>query len=232
MIDVYTWPTPNGHKVHILLEELELPYTVHPININKGEQFSPEFLAISPNNRIPVVVDSNGPGGKPYTVFESGAILMYFADKTGKLMPTETSARYEVIQWLMFQMGNIGPMFGQANHFRGYAPETIPYAVDRYTNEAGRLYWVLERRLADREFLAEAYSIADIALFPWAREPARRGQDEAEFPNVMRWVKTIAERPAVQRGLAVLADQRRDPNKGMDEETRRNMFGEAQYRRR
>ncbi len=232
MIDVYTWPTPNGHKIHILLEELELPYTVRPININKGEQFSAEFLAVSPNNRIPAVVDHDGPGGEPYSLFESGAIMMYFADKTGKLMPTETAARYDVIQWLMFQIGNIGPMFGQANHFRGYAPKTIPYAVDRYTNEAGRLYWVLERRLAEREFLAGAYSIADIAVYVWAREPARRGQDAAEFPNVMRWVDAISDRPAVQRGLEVLAEQRRDPNKGMDEETRRNMFGEAQYQRR
>jgi GST-like protein len=232
MIDVYTWPTPNGHKIHILLEELELPYTVHPINIHKGEQFSPEFLAISPNNRIPAVVDPYGPGGKPYALFESGAIMMYFADKTGKLMAMEIGARYEVIQWLMFQMGNIGPMFGQANHFRGYAPESIPYAVDRYTNEAGRLYWVLERRLSGREFLTNSYSIADIAVFTWAREPARRGQEETEFPNVMRWVKTIANRPAVQRGLKILDDHRRDPKAVIDDETRRNLFGYNQYQRR
>jgi len=233
MIDLYTWPTPNGHKVHIMLEECGLPYTVHPININKGDQFDPDFLLISPNNKMPAIVDHNGPDGAPYPLFESGAILMYLAEKTGQFMPTSMAARYTVVQWLMFQMGGVGPMFGQANHFRNYAPEKIPYAVDRYTNEAGRLYRVLEKRLGETEYLAgNDYSIADIATFPWVREPDRRGQEVAELPNVKRWIDAIAARPAVQRGLEVLAEFRRKPGAELDEETRRNMFGDAQYQKR
>jgi len=231
MIELYTWPTPNGHKVHIMLEETGLPYTVNAININKGDQFDPEFLKISPNNKMPAIVDPDGPDGKPYSLFESGAILMYLAEKTGKFMPSEMAARYQVIQWLMFQMGGIGPLLGQAHHFRQYAPEKIPYAIDRYTNEAGRLYGVLERRLAEVEYLAGDYSIADMAAFPWTRSHERQGQNLDDFPNVKRWFAAINARPAVERALKVLAD-RRKPNFEKDEEARKNLFGAAQYERR
>ena len=168
MIDLYTWPTPNGHKIHIMLEELELPYNVIPIDIGAGDQFKPEFLAISPNNKMPAIIDQDGPGGTPYSMFESGAILIYLAEKTGRFMPSETRARFEVLQWIMFQMGHIGPMLGQNHHFRRYAPEKIPYAIERYTNEAARLYGVLNKRLEGREYLVGDYSIADIANYPWA----------------------------------------------------------------
>ncbi|MBC8337225.1 MAG: glutathione S-transferase N-terminal domain-containing protein [Rhodospirillales bacterium] len=231
MIELYTWPTPNGHKVHIMLEETGLPYTVNAININKGDQFDPEFLKISPNNKMPAIVDPDGPDGKPYSLFESGAILMYLAEKTGKFMPSEMAARYQVIQWLMFQMGGIGPLLGQAHHFRQYAPEKIPYAIDRYTNEAGRLYGVLERRLAEVEYLAGDYSIADMAAFPWTRSHERQGQNLDDFPNVKRWFAAINARPAVERALKVLAD-RRKPNFEKDEEARKNLFGAAQYEKR
>lgn len=233
MIELYTWPTPNGHKVHIMLEECGLPYSVHPIDINKGDQFDPEFLKFSPNNKMPAIIDTDGPDGAPYPLFESGAILMYLAEKTGMFMPLLPAARFTVIQWLMFQMGGIGPMFGQANHFRSYAPEKIPYAIERYTNEAGRLYRVLETRLGESPYLAgHEYTIADMATYPWVREPERRGQDIAEFPNVKRWIGAIGARPAVQRGLAVLAEHRRVPGAPLSEETRRNMFGAAQYQKR
>ena len=231
MIELYTWPTPNGHKVHIMLEETGLPYTVNAININKGDQFDPEFPKISPNNKMPAIVDPDGPDGKPYSLFESGAILMYLAEKTGKFMPSEMAARYQVIQWLMFQMGGIGPLLGQAHHFRQYAPEKIPYAIDRYTNEAGRLYGVLERRLAEVEYLAGDYSIADMAAFPWTRSHERQGQNLDDFPNVKRWFAAINARPAVERALKVLAD-RRKPNFEKDEEARKNLFGAAQYEKR
>ena len=229
MIDLYTWPTPNGHKVHIMLEEVGLEYNVIPIDINAGDQFDPEFLKISPNNKMPAMVDPDGPGGTPYSMFESGAILMYLAEKTGRFMPTETRARYDVIKWLMFQMGHIGPMLGQAHHFRSYAPEPIPYAIDRYTNEAYRLYKVLDGRLAEAEYLAEAYSIADIAVFPWLRSHERQGQDLNDFPHVKRWFEVIAARPAVERGVAVLADRRRTGP--IDDAAREIMFGAKQYRR-
>lgn len=229
MIDLYTWPTPNGHKVHIMLEEVGLEYRVHPININEGDQFDPEFLAISPNNKMPAIVDQDGPDGKPYSLFESGAILMYLADKTGQLMPTDMAGRYNVVQWLMFQMGSIGPLLGQTHHFRVYAPEPIPYAVDRYTREAGRLYGVMDRRLAESEFLAGEYSIADIACFPWLRRPERQGQRHEDFPNLKRWFDTIAARPAVQRGVEVLAEhQRTGP---ISAQARENLFGAAQYQK-
>jgi GST-like protein len=229
MIDLYTWPTPNGHKVHIMLEEVGLEYRVHPININEGDQFDPEFLAISPNNKMPAIVDQDGPDGKPYSLFESGAILMYLADKTGQLMPTDMAGRYHVVQWLMFQMGSIGPLLGQTHHFRVYAPEPIPYAVDRYTREAGRLYGVMDRRLAESEFLAGEYSIADIACFPWLRRPERQGQRHEDFPNLKRWFDTIAARPAVQRGVEVLAEhQRTGP---ISAQARENLFGAAQYQK-
>jgi len=236
MIDLYTWPTPNGHKIHIMLEETGLAYNVIPIDINKGDQFDPEYLKLSPNNKMPAMVDTDGPDGpdgEPYGLFESGAILMYLAEKTGKFMPAETAARYRVIQWLMFQMGGIGPLFGQAHHFRQYAPEglDLTYAVDRYTNEAGRLYGVLDRRLGEVEYLAGDYSIADIATFPWTRSHDRQGHGFDEFPNVKRWFDAIDARPAVKRALKVLAD-RRKPGFEKDPEAWRNLFGEAQYQRR
>ncbi len=230
MIDLYTWPTPNGHKIHIMLEETGLEYNVIAVDIGAGDQFEPEFLAISPNNKMPAMVDPDGPGGKPYTVFESGAMLMYLAEKTGQFMPQEMAARYQVIQWLMFQMGGIGPMLGQAHHFRQYAPETIEYAVNRYTNEAGRLYNVMDRRLGDHDYLAGDYSIADMACFPWIRPYERQGQDMDEFPNLKRWFEAIKARPAVERALEVLADRRRDPSG--DAKSREMLFGAAQYARR
>ncbi len=229
MIDLYTWPTPNGHKVHIMLEETGLDYRVFPIDINKGDQFAPEFLAISPNNKMPAMIDHDGPGAKPYSLFESGAILMYLAEKTGRFMPTDMAGRYRVIQWLMFQMGGIGPLLGQAHHFRIYAPMQIPYAVERYTNEAARLYTVMDQRLAESEFLADDYSIADIACFPWLRRPERQGQSHDDFPNLKRWFDTIAARPAVQRGVAVLAEHQRTGT--ITAEARENLFGAKQYKK-
>jgi len=230
MIELYTWPTPNGHKVHIMLEECGLEYDVHPINILEGDQFEAEFLKISPNNKMPAIVDTEGPEGKPYSLFESGAILMYLAEKTGKFMPQDMTGRYLVIQWLMFQMGGIGPMCGQAHHFRQYAPENIQYAIDRYTNEVGRLYNVLDRRLGDAEYVAGDYSIADMALWPWIRPYERQGQDLADFPNLERWFKDIEKRPAVQRGVEVLADQRKEVTHS--EKSREMLFGASQYQRR
>jgi len=231
MIDLYTWPTPNGFKVSIMLEECGLDYAVFPIDIGRGDQFEADFLKISPNNKMPAIVDPDGPGGRPYPLFESGAILLYLAEKTGRFMAQETAARYLVIQWLMFQMGGVGPMFGQAHHFRQYAPEQIDYAVQRYTNEAGRLYGVMDRRLEEAEFLAGDYSIADMACFPWTRSYERQGQDLDDFPNVRRWFDAIDARPAVQKGLAVLAERRRDPS-DIDDEQRSILFGAEQYRRR
>ena len=229
MIDLYTWPTPNGRKIHIMLEEVGLEYTVHPIDIRKGDQFEPEFLKISPNNRIPAIVDHHGPDGAPYSLFESGAILMYLAEKTGKLMPKATAKRYRVIEWLMFQMANVGPMLGQAHHFRAYAPDPIDYAIARYTNEAGRLYHVLDKRLGENEYLAGEYSIADIATYPWLQSYERQGQDINEFADLKRWFDTVEARPAVRRGNKVMTDIAKSP---MDEKAREIMFGAAQYRRR
>lgn len=206
MIDVYTWPTPNGHKVHIMLEECGLPYRVHPINIGKGDQFKPEFLAISPNNKIPAIVDGEGPDGKPISLFESGAILVYLAEKTGRFLPATARERYAVLQWLMFQMGGVGPMLGQAHHFRVFAHDRIPYAIDRYTSEAKRLYGVIDRRLAEVPYLAgETYSIADIATFPWLRSWEKQGISWADYPHAKRWFDAMAARPAVQAGVSVLA---------------------------
>jgi GST-like protein len=230
MIDLYSWATPNGHKIHIMLEETGLPYRVHAVDIGRGDQFEKPFLAISPNNRIPAIVDSETPDGKPLSIFESGAILLYLAEKTGKFLPTDFRGRAEVIQWLMFQMGGIGPMLGQAHHFRGYAPEPIPYAIDRYTKEAGRLYGVLDRRLADRPFVAGPYSIADMAIFPWLRSHERQGVVLAEYPNVKRWFDVIAARPAVERGIKVLSEHTRAGP--MDERQREILFGATQYARR
>jgi GST-like protein len=224
MIDLHYWPTPNGWKISIALEELELPYNMIPVNIGRGEQFKPEFLAISPNNRMPAIVDHDPPGGgAPLSIFESGAILTYLAEKTGKLSPTDLRGRYEVAQWVHWQMGGLGPMAGQAHHFRGYAPEKIPYAIDRYTNEVNRLYGVLNKRLADREFLAGAYSIADIASYPWVVPHERQGQDLAEFPHLRRWFQALRERPAVQRGMAVGKDLSKPV---MDEEAKKILFGQ------
>jgi len=230
MIDVYTWPTPNGHKVHIMVEECELPYTVHAVDIQAGDQFKPEFLAISPNNRIPAIVDSDGPDGKPISVFESGAILIYLADKTGKFLPTEPRGRYRVLEWLMWQMGGVGPMFGQSNHFRSYAPEPIPYAIDRYTKEVRRLYGVMDKQLADHEYLAGDYSIADIITYPWTLLYKRYEVDMSEFPHAKRWQEAIGARPAVQRGMEVLKDRRRQGP--MTDEAKKNLFGNAQFERR
>lgn len=228
MIEVWTWPTPNGHKVHIALEELGLPYKVIPVNIGAGEQFKPEFLAITPNHRIPAIVDPDGPGGVPLALFESGAILIYLAEKGGALMPSNPAQRLSCLQWLMFQMGGVGPMFGQYNHFAAYAPEKLPYAIERYGNEVQRLHRVLEKRLAGNAYLAGSeYSIADIATFPWVRNPERRGIDLASYPSVARWHDEIASRPAVQRGVAVLADhQRQGP---MSDAEREVMFGKTQF---
>ena len=228
MIEAWTWPTPNGHKVHIALEELGLPYRVVPVNISAGEQFRPEFLAITPNHRIPAIVDSDGPGGKPISLFESGAILIYLAEKAGRLIPADKPARYACLQWVMFQMGGIGPMFGQYNHFATYAAENIPYAIERYHNEVIRLHRVLDKRLAEADWLAgQEYSIADIITYPWLRHPHRRGVDFDAFPHVKRWFEAIDARPAVQRGCAVLAEHQR---KGPITDTAREvLFGRTQF---
>ena len=202
-IELYTWSTPNGRKISIALEELGLAYSVHPINITKDEQFAPEFLAISPNNKIPAMVDPEGPDGQPISLFESGAILMYLAEKTGKLMPQAPRARYEALQWLMWQMGGFGPMLGQAHHFRRFAKEQVPYAIERYTNETRRLYGVLDKRLKDVDYVAGDYCIADIAIFPWAARHEWHGIALEDFPNVKRWYDAIAARPAVEKGMAV-----------------------------
>lgn len=229
MIDFYTWSTPNGIKVSIMLEEVEQPYNIIPVDIGAGDQFKPEFLKISPNNRMPAIVDHDGPGGQPYSLFESGAILMYLAEKTAKFMPADTNGRYTVIQWLMFQMANVGPLLGQNHHFRHYAPEKIPYAIDRYTNEARRLYGVIDKRLAESAYLAgDDYSIADIATFPWLRSHERQGQDLNDFPDLKRWYEIIKMRPAVRRGIDVLKDLRRE----FDDKTHENLFGATQYQRR
>ncbi|MDH3670269.1 MAG: glutathione binding-like protein [Gammaproteobacteria bacterium] len=229
MIDFYTWSTPNGIKVSIMLEEVEQPYNIIPVDIGAGDQFKPEFLKISPNNRMPAIVDHDGSGGQPYSLFESGAILMYLAEKTAKLMPSDTNGRYSVIQWLMFQMANVGPLLGQNHHFRHYAPEKIPYAIDRYTNEARRLYGVIDKRLAENAYLAgDDYSIADVATFPWLRSHERQGQDLNEFPDLKRWYEIIKMRPAVRRGIDVLKDLRRE----FDNKAHENLFGTTQYRRR
>jgi GSH-dependent disulfide-bond oxidoreductase len=204
MIDLYYWTTPNGRKITIMLEETGLAYRVRPVDINKDQQFRPEFLAISPNNKIPAIVDSEGPGGKPISLFESGAILIYLAEKAkSPLLPAEPRARYATLQWLMFQMGGVGPMFGQAHHFRRFAKEQVPYAIERYTKETHRLYGVMDRRLGEAEYLAGAYSIADIATFPWVARFEWHGIDWANFPNLKAWFDRITARPAVQKGMAV-----------------------------
>jgi GSH-dependent disulfide-bond oxidoreductase len=229
MIEVWTWPTPNGHKVHIALEELGLPYKIIPVNIGKGDQFKPEFLAITPNHRIPAIVDPDGPDGKPLTIFESAAILIYLSEKAGgKLIPSSGSERYICLQWMMFQMGGIGPMFGQYNHFANYASQKIPYAVDRYNNEVKRLHRVLDKRLSESAYLAGPdYTMADIISFPWIRNPERRNINLSDYPAVKRWHDTIAARPPVQRGMKILAEkQQRNP---VTDEEREIMFGKIQF---
>jgi len=230
MIEVYSWATPNGHKVHIMLEECGLPYRVHGIDIGAGDQFKPEFLAISPNNKIPAIVDPEGPDGEPISLFESGAILLYLAAKTGKFLPTDTRGKFQVLEWLMFQMGGVGPMLGQTHHFRIYAPEKIPYAIERYSNEAKRLYGVMNKRLGKSKYLGgKSYSIADIAVFPWLRSWKNQGIDWAYFPHLKGWFDEIAARPAVQRGVEVLAAQRKPIN---DDKAREVLFGKTQYQQR
>jgi len=201
MIDFYTWDTPNGHKIRIMLEECGLAYEVYPVNLSLGEQFAPEFLAISPNNKIPAIVDPDGPGGEPISVFESGAILLYLAEKTGKLMPNDHRGRWQVMEWLMFQMSAIGPMLGQLGHFLYFTSVPLPYAVERYSNEAQRLATVVDGRLEGRDYLVGDYSIADVACFPWLARHERLGIDLDELPNLGRWLDTIAARPEVQRGV-------------------------------
>ena len=220
MIELYYWTTPNGHKITIFLEEVELPYTIVPINIGAGDQFKPEFLKISPNNRIPAIVDREpAGGGEPISVFESGAILLYLAEKTSKLIPTDLHQRVEVLQWLFWQMGGLGPMAGQNHHFNRYAPEKIDYAIKRYVNETARLYAVLDKRLADREFVAGDYSIADIAAYPWIVPYESQSQKLEDFPNLKRWFETIQTRPAVIRAYEkaeAFKNQALDPDKSRD----------------
>jgi GST-like protein len=229
MLEVWSWPTPNGHKVHIALEELGLQYKVIPVNIGAGDQFKSEFLKITPNHRIPAMVDPDGPGGKPFTLFESAAILIYLSEKTGgKLIPKDPIGHYKCLEWMMFQMGGVGPMFGQWNHFASYAVEKIPYAIERYTNEVKRLHRVLDHRLEDVPYLAGGeYSMADIITFPWIRGAERRNIDLSDYPAVKRWHDEIAARPAVQRGVAVLEDRARRGE--ITEEERENYFGKTQF---
>ena len=230
MIEVYSWATPNGHKVHIMLEECGLPYRVNPIDIGAGDQFAPDFLAISPNNKIPAIVDPDGPDGRPISLFESGAILLYLASKTARFLPESTRARYEVLQWLLFQVGSVGPMLGQAHHFRIYAPQKIDYAFDRYTNEARRLYTVMNKRLANSRYIAgPEYSIADIAIFPWLRSWKNQGITWADYPHLKGWFDEIGARPAVQRGVAVLSERRKPL---VDDKAREALFGDRQQARR
>ncbi|RZT93879.1 glutathione binding-like protein [Rivibacter subsaxonicus] len=229
MIEVYSWATPNGHKVHIMLEECGVPYRAIPVDIGSGDQFKHEFLAISPNNKIPAIVDPDGPDGRPISLFESGAILLYLAGKTGRFLPQGTREKYEVLQWLMFQMGGVGPMLGQAHHFRIYAPQKIDYAIERYTNEARRLYGVMDKRLANSRYLGGSeYSIADIAVYPWLRSWKNQGISWNDFPHLKGWFDEIGKRPAVMRGVEVLAD-RRKPITGDKE--REILFGSEQYKR-
>jgi GSH-dependent disulfide-bond oxidoreductase len=230
MVEVYSWATPNGHKVHIMLEECGLPYRAIAVDIGAGDQFKPAFLAISPNNKIPALVDPEGPDGQPISLFESGAILLYLAAKTGRFLPQDLAARYEVLQWLMFQMGGVGPMLGQAHHFRIYAPEKVPYAIDRYTNEARRLYGVMNRRLAKSRYIGCAeYGIADMAIFPWLRSWKNQGIEWNDYPHLKGWFDEVAARPAVMRGVQVLADLRKPVT---DDKAREVLFGKTQYEQR
>lgn len=230
MIDLFYWPTPNGHKITLMLEECGLEYRIHPINIGAGDQFKPEFLALSPNNRMPAIIDqSPNDGGDPVRLFESGAILLYLAEKTGRFMASDMRTRYQTIQWLMWQMGGLGPMAGQNHHFNLYAPEPIPYAQERYTKETARLYHVLDVGLEGRDYLAGEYSIADMACYPWVVPHANQKQDLNDFPNVKAWFERIGVRPATAKAYAVGEGMR--PSRPPTEEERENMFGEKQKRR-
>ena len=230
MIQVYSWATPNGHKVHVMLEECGLAYRAIPVNIGAGDQFKPEFLAISPNNKIPAIVDPDGPDGEPISVFESGAILLYLAAKTGRFLPADLRGKYRMLEWLMFQMGSVGPMLGQAHHFRLYAPEKLTYAIDRYSNEAKRLYGVIDKRLGQSRYIAaDEYTIADIAIFPWLRSWKNQGIELDDYPSLKAWFDGIAARPAVQRGVEVLAALRKPIRTDAEREV---LFGATQYQRR
>ena len=228
MIDLYYWTTPNGHKITIFLEEAGLEYNLHPVNIGKGEQFEPDFLKISPNNRIPALVDSDSPEGGEQAIFESGAILLYLAEKTGQFGGTSASEKYNVLQWLMWQMGGLGPMLGQNHHFSTYAPEKIPYAINRYQKEAERLYAVLDKQLAGRDFITGAYSIADMACYPWIVPYERQGITIEEFPNLQRWFLSIKARPAVERAYALV--DKISPPKGFDDQAKSILFGQGRDR--
>lgn len=232
MIKLYFWPTPNGYKISILLEELGLPYEVEAVHIGKGEQFGEDFLRVSPNNKIPAIVDSEGPGGRLFPLFESVAIMMYLAEKSGfRFMPEEMGARYQVIQWLAFQAASMAPALGQAHHFREYSKEKIPYAIDRFTSEAGRLYRVLEKRLSENEYIAGEYSIADMATYPWLRSHKFQGQNLDDYPSIQRWYSAVRERPAVQRGLAVLKERFEKNRKPPAGAAWDNLFGNKQFGR-
>ena len=227
MIDLHYWTTPNGHKITLFLEETGLEYRVHPVNIGRGDQFKPEFLAISPNNRIPAIVDrAPADGGEAISVFESGAILLYLADKTGRFIPQDIRGRTQAIEWLNWQIGGLGPMLGQNHHFSQYAPEKVPYAIDRYTRETARLYGVLDKRLSQHEFVASDYSIADMAAYPWIVPREKQGQSLDDFPNLKRWFHHIAERPATQRAYAVAESINTQPT--VDEQSRNVLFGQRQ----
>ena len=232
MIDLYAWPTPNSYKISIMLEETGLPYTVKPVNIGAGEQFEPDFLKISPNNRMPAIVDHDGPDGQPVSVFESGAILIYLAEKTGQFLPAAGAARYKVLEWVMWQMAGLGPMVGQLGHFRMAAPEKIPYALERYTNEAKRLFGVLDRQLRAQAFLAGDYSIADMISYPWTLGYQWLELPIDEFPSLQAWQARLAARPAVARGMELMADQRRAPGTQLDEKAKEVLYGKKQFERR
>ncbi|WP_417514693.1 glutathione S-transferase N-terminal domain-containing protein [Minwuia sp.] len=231
MIDLYYWPTPNGWKISIMLEECGLAYRMIPVNIGEGEQFDPDFLKISPNNRMPAIVDHDGPGGAPYHLMETGAILIYLAEKTGMFLPKDPAGRYRVIEWLMWQMGGVGPMFGQNGHFKLYATEDIPYAKKRYLDESNRLYGVLDRRMAGRDYVADEYSIADMALMPWFMLHRMQGIVMDDYPNVRRWYDLVKQRPAVRRGVDLGRELRRKPE-DMGEEQKKNLFGDKQFQKR
>jgi GST-like protein len=229
MIDIYFWPTPNGYKITVMCEEVGLKYNIIPVNIGAGDQFKPEFLQISPNNRMPAIVDHDGPDGKPIAIFESGAILMYLAEKTGKLMPSDPRGKYNVIQWLMFQMASVGPMLGQAHHFRVYAPEKLEYAINRYTNEAKRIYNVIDKQLSQTPYIAGDYSIADIAIYPWLVPHNMQGQNLDDFPHLKKWYEGLRARPAVQAGFAVMSDQLKNRPPTQDKKAWDTLFGAKQF---
>ncbi|MEF2072536.1 glutathione S-transferase family protein [Consotaella aegiceratis] len=225
-IKLYYWPTPNGWKISIMLEELGIPYEIQYVNIGAGDQFKPDFLAISPNNRMPAIVDPEGPGGEPISVFESGAILQYLGRKFGRFYPSDERARVAVDEWLFWQVGGLGPMAGQCHHFRNYAPEKIQYGIDRYTNEVNRLYGVMNKRLGDRDFLAGEYSIADMACVGWVKPYKNQGQEIEDFPNVKRWFETLLARPAVEKGLAIGQEEREKMNLATDKNAQSVLFGQ------